>query len=122
MTENKTGPLGILFREETILILFVLMSVINIFLLADTVEQRTGYISAAVVYAALALMAWKRWSISIWAISLLVLLNGVSTLYKSLVGILGVVADPSMLLINLVVGGYFTYGGVVLFQGRHRTD
>ncbi len=112
---------GFLFRPTTFIIAFVLLAVLNT-LLAVTSPSASNSVNARLlsifVYAVLGWFTYKRSRICTWVLSCLMILNGLSTMTISFPALLANQGNSGMQLANLVAGGYFFYGGVVLFLNR----
>lgn len=117
----STSRFELLFRPATFIIMFVLLAVLNTLLAATTPEHEhlvKVRLISVFVYAILGWFTFKRSRICTWVLSALMLLNAISTITISFPALLANQGDTAMQLANLIAGGYFLQGGVMLFLQR----
>lgn len=114
-----------LFRLEVILAAFVLQPATRLManLSSGDMEMAKSQALALAVYLVLAWFTWKRQVVATWGTGILLMINGALNL---LAGTAGLFAPPPqghglilpVILLNLLVGAYFLYGGVVVLRQR----
>lgn len=124
MPALQESRFGFLFRPEAFLAGFVLLAVLNALIAwTSPLEENPLDIRliSVFVYSVLCWFTHKKQLVATWVISILMLLSGISALSTSFLNLLaGTEGQIGMKLLNLFVGGYFSYGGLVIFMGRPR--
>ncbi|GEM_PF-1086258 len=126
MPRLEESKFGFLFRTEAFLVGFVILAVVNAGLawVYPAAENPLHVrLISVFVYSVLGWYAHKRQRVSTLVLCFLMLFTGVGTLFPSFTALVAGASDqPGMLLVNLFVGGYFTYGGIRLFLDRPKPD
>ncbi|MES9996466.1 hypothetical protein [Desulfovibrio aminophilus] len=86
---------------------------------AQPEDARMGAAMGLLVYAVVALYAWRRNTLAIWVMTACLLFTGLSSLFNSLVlSLTNPLETMGMNALNLILGAYFTISGVVIFRTR----
>ncbi|WP_147819918.1 hypothetical protein [Salidesulfovibrio onnuriiensis] len=119
MPRLEESRFGFLFRQEAFLIGFVLMAVLNAALAWLQPSENNPphvWLISIFVYSVLGWFTHQKQKLATWALCLLMLFSGLLHL------VAGTEGDLGMKLVNLFVGGYFTYGGILIFLNRPGRD
>lgn len=113
------GPFAFLLRREVVLIVFLLLklaAVITTALTVDAIEAWGIGILALLTYSVIAWFAYKRRTVSIWAITLIMLYEGSGAL---LTGIENFDTAPAIGGIGFIVAVYLVLGALTILSSRH---
>jgi len=119
MLAFQKSPFGFLFRNEVILIFFMLVKIINAVMNGINVNSNEAWaigILAILTYSVLAWFAYKRQAISIWAISIIMLYDAVGSTSAALNNF---ATTPTTSVMALIMSGYIILGALVIFSSRH---
>lgn len=112
--------LDLLLRRETILIAFVVATILDACIDAITDGSWFRVCLAAVVFPTLAWYTYKRQLIITWTTIVLLLLIGSGYLYDSFSALAGAGSEPAAIhIFKIVAGIYLTWGALVLHRERH---
>ena len=109
----------LIFRREVVLIIFLCLKALAAVFTGVTVNSNEAWgigILALMTYAVIAWFAYKRRVVSIWAISVIMLYEGVGTMLTSWTNFS---AGPAIASLGLLVGTYLILGGLAVFSSRH---
>jgi hypothetical protein len=86
---------------------------------AQPEDARMGAAMGLLVYAVVALYAWRRNTLAIWVMTACLMFTGLSSLFNSLVlSLTNPLETMGLNALNLILGAYFTISGVVIFRTR----
>ena len=114
--------LGLLFRREAALIVFMVATSVNNAIFAmkhDSMEAWVVPMMAFTTYAVLCFFTYKKQLLTTWATIVLLFYYGSGFAVD---GVRGLGDDLPVSLLRLAVGAYFVWGGSIIFRTRHAED
>ncbi len=122
---ERNPAVKLILRRETILVAFVLSSVVSA-VTADYGSEADGTILPLLSLGVFPVLAWfthKRALLATWCTVLLLLMTGSGFLYDAFLD-LAKGSNPSVIysLFRIMLGVYLTWGAVILHRERHGRD
>lgn len=122
MVRLQESRFGFLFRLEAFLMGFVLLAVLNAvlaWLMPAPGNPLSVRLISVFVYGVLGWFTYRKQPVATWVLCFLMLFSGVGSLTAALAALFaGGEGQLGMKLLNLFVGGYFSYGAIVVFLNR----
>lgn len=110
-----------LFRRETVLVAFLLFKVAATVFHGVTMNTTEAWgigIMALMTYSVIALFAWKRHAISIWAISIIILYDAAGSVAGAWDSLS---TSPVAGVVGMALGVYLILGGLAVFSSRRES-